>query len=253
MARGGAAGVAPASLASGGLTAAVLAGWTVISFLAPPILRAANLPPPGNEYGLLGLLRYLAFLQWSDWRRILFVAVPVGILPALSLLLWRRQDQVARALTLVTVAYFLFFFFQAYTVLHHYIPAMVLPLVVFWRIEPALPERWRPAVLAATAVAGLLALVVSLPAHPQLDTSARRVGAAIADCIGGYETASPGAYRRSTLFAQLFPYDWDPRVPDGELRRLAPHLELLRSSQSVDLPGRRRAAGADQLRLAACI
>ena len=198
-----------------GLTAAALAGWMVISFVAPPILRAANLPPPGGEYGPLGLLRYLAFLQWNDWRRILFVAVPVGILPALSLLLWRRQDQVARALTLVTVAYFLFFFFQAYTVLHHFIPAMVLPLVVFWRIEPGLPERWRPAVLAATAVAGLLALVVSLPVRPQLDISARRVGATIADCIGGYETANPDVYRRSTLFAQLFPYDWDPRVPDS--------------------------------------
>ena len=198
-----------------GLTAAILAGWTVISFLAPPILRAANLPPPGGEYGLLGLLHYLAFLQWSDWRRILFVAVPVGIVPVLSLLLWRRQDEVARALTLVTVAYFLFFFFQAYTVLHHFIPAMVLPLVVFWRIEPGLPERWRPAVLAATAVAGLWAFGVSLPAYPQLDTSARRVGATIADCIGGYETASPAAYRRSTLFAQLFPYDWDPSVPDS--------------------------------------
>ncbi len=197
-----------------GLTAAALLVWIAMGFLAPPVLAAAHLPAPGDEYGLLGLLRYLAFLQGSDWRRLLFVALPCGVLPALALLAWRWQDRVARALTLVTVGYFLFFFIQAYTVLHHYVPAMVLPLVVFWRIDPGRLGRWRPAALPATALAGLVALALSLPAHPQPDTSARQVGATIAECIGGYDRANPAVYRASTLLATLFPYDWDPAVPD---------------------------------------
>ena len=116
-----------------GITLALLAA---ISVASPLVAGAAGLPMPGNEFNAFGIIQRLRFVAFSDWNRFAFLAVPTGILPAFFLLTWRRQDQVARALTLVTLAFFAFFYLQGYRVLmHHFIPAMIPPLVIMWRSD----------------------------------------------------------------------------------------------------------------------
>ena len=110
------------------LTAAALLGCIVMSSIAPYILTVLHLPAPGREYGMVGLLRQFAFLQWADWRRIAYLVVPSGIIPATALLAWRWQDWVARTLTVVTITYWGFFYVQAHISLHHFVPIMLLPL-----------------------------------------------------------------------------------------------------------------------------
>lgn len=105
-----------------------------ISVVLPKLIALLGMPFPGNEFGSGNIVTRLRFITFEDWGRFGFWAVPVGILPALFILTWRSQDRIARALTLLTLAYFFFFYLQAYRVLlHHFIPAMIPPLVVMWR------------------------------------------------------------------------------------------------------------------------
>jgi hypothetical protein len=186
----------------------------VLSFAMPRLMSFFNLPYSGDEYGLVNLLSRFAFLQFTDFQRFLFMIVPAGILPALSLVLWKLQDPAAKALTLLTLIYFGFFYFQAYTALHYFIPVMLIPLVVFWRVA----IRFRPGrlqwIYAASAVTGIAAFILSLPATFTIDTSAQTIGATIENRIPGYATHDPAVYRGAALFTDLFPYDWDPAVPD---------------------------------------
>ena len=136
-------------LIGAGLTLAVAAA---VSVLGPVLVKLAGLPIPGNEFSAEGVIQRLRFVAFTDWNRFAFLALPVGILPALSLLTWRRQDQIARALTLLTLAFFLFFYLQGYRVLlHHFIPAMIPPLVVMWR-----SDLMEGAVARAVAALGIL-------------------------------------------------------------------------------------------------
>jgi len=141
-----------------GVTLAVAAA---ISVLGPVLVKLAGLPIPGDEFSAEGVIQRLRFVAFTDWNRFAFLALPAGILPAVSLLLWKRQDRVWRALTLLTVAFFLFFYLQGYRVLlHHFIPAMIPPLVVLWR------QDWmeRP---MARGLAGLLILLSAWLAWPR--------------------------------------------------------------------------------------
>ncbi len=185
----------------------------VIVAVAQRLLAAFHLSSPGEEYGPVALLRHFAFLQWSDWHRIAFLVVPCGILPAAALLLWRRQDQLARALTALTVIYFGFFYIQATTVLHYFVPVMLLPLVILWRSDLVSVPRYRPWILGCTAAAGFAALLISLPKTSSVDMSARLVGGAIEDRLGDYEAFDPRVFKGSELLYHLFPSDWDAKVP----------------------------------------
>jgi hypothetical protein len=193
---------------------AIVFGCMVAGALLPRLIAAAGGPVPGGEYGLGGLLVRFAFLQLTDWTRLAYIVVPCGIVPAIALLFWRRQDTIARAMTLVTAAYFLFAFVQAHAPLHYYIPAMVLPLVVFWRTDPAAGPRRVP-ILATTAAAALLALVLSWPAEPGPFTASREVGRSIEIRYAGYADFEPETLHAADLLWRLIPYDWSPAVPDS--------------------------------------
>ncbi len=194
-------------------SAFLVAGLFVLSAAATPVLAAVHLPVPGQEYGLDESLKRFAFLQWADWRRLLFLLVPGGIVPGLSLLAWRWQDSTTKAFTLVTAAYFTFFYVQAHISLHHFSPVMVLPLVVFWRISGRFTGRQLRLGMAITAAAGLVSLIVSLPSSAVPHREAGRVGTTIENRIAGYPEMAPHAVRSSDLLQHLFPYDWDPEVP----------------------------------------
>jgi hypothetical protein len=196
-------------------TGAALVGCVVLVALATPVLIATHLPPPGSKYGLADFLYRFVYLQWANWHRLGFVVIPSGILPVAALVAWRWQPPVARALTLVTVAYFAFFYIQGHSVLHHFIPLMLLPLVVFWTHELVTRSPLRPYLIGGAAAAGLAALLLSMPRDATIMTANRLVGETIEDRIGGYDTMQPAVFKRSEMLAKyLFPYDWDPNVPN---------------------------------------
>lgn len=185
----------------------------VAGALAPKLLAAVGAPRPGVEHGPLGILRYFAYLQFTDWKRLAFVLVPCGILPVLALFSWRRQDPGARLLTLVSLGYFCFFFFLAHISLHHFVPVMVLPIVVaarVWSGEHPGARSWRLAWQGAAVAAVLL----SLPPSFALADGRRRVGATISETVGDYASSDPAVLHASMLLNALFPDDWEPSVPD---------------------------------------
>jgi hypothetical protein len=196
-----------------GQVVAALAVCFIVAAILPRFLIALHLPPPGWEYNAATVLKHFAWLQFTDVRRFLFMIVPCGVLPAAALFAWRSQNRVARALTLVTAAYFLFFYVTAHIVLHYFIPVMILPLVVFWQNDLLTVQKLRPIILGLTGVAGIIALILSLPSDATPDTSARTVGSAIRENIGGYDVVKPEVFRSSEILYELFPVDWDPRVP----------------------------------------
>jgi hypothetical protein len=176
------------------------------------LLTVFGLPAPGGEYGAVGILRYFAFLQLTDWQRLLYVAVPCGVLPALSTIAWKWQDDVTRALSFVTWAYFLFFFVQATNALHHFVPAMVIPFAVFWRIVAMSPAKAKP-LTSMAAIGALAGIALSLPRSAAPHLEGQSVGETVSERIGGYERSDAEEFRHSTLLNALFPYDWDPSVP----------------------------------------
>ena len=190
---------------------AVLLGCVIAGALLPRILEAAGAPPPGGEYGLAGILRYFAFLQFTDWRRFMYVAVASGIVPFAMLFFWRRHDTASRALVITTALYFLFIFVQGYISLHHLVPAMVLPVVVAARASDGRSSGRRLA--PVWVAAGVVAVVLSLPRSFAIHTAGREIGGTIFARTGDYRNLDPRVFNASTLLAQLFPYDWDPAVP----------------------------------------
>ncbi len=182
--------------------------------VTPWILGRFGLAQPGQEYATIELLKRFRYIWLTDWKRWAYLAVPCGVLPALALFNWKRQDPLSRALTFVTSVYFLTFYAQAFTPVHYYVPVMLLPLVVYWRGDLVSHPRLGPLILGATAVAGLACLLVSLPNHGNIDESGRLLGSAIEDRMDGYDTGSLAVFGRAELFQKIVPYDWDPRVPN---------------------------------------
>lgn len=195
----------------------VRAGALVVgAFLAiawmPVLLVRLSLPVPGSEHAVGGLVERLGFIRLTDWRRWLYLLVPGGIFPALYLLAWKRQDGVGRALTLVAGGYFLFFYVQAFTSLHHYLPAAVLPLAVLWRDSSE--GRARRRLRAFVLVAGLAALVLSLPTHGRIHTHGKAVGYAVDDRRRGYDDFDSAIFASLDGYWSLFRRVVHPDVPE---------------------------------------
>ena len=195
-------------LAMGGM----LAGAVVLSAVVPRLLVAAGSAPPGGEYGLVGILKYFAFLQFTDLTRLAYVAIPAGLFPVIGLVMWKAQDRVSRLLALVTIAYLLFFFVQAHISLHHFVPAMVLPMALAWRQATQSPAGvlqarwWWPM--------GLLATALAFPwGRGAIHRDGREVGAALTVRIPGYSASEAAVMRATTVLDRVFAYDWDPAVP----------------------------------------
>lgn len=201
----------------------------LITLVGPVAIRAASLPLPGDEFDLRASIDRIRYVSLSDWERIAYLLVPGGIVPALALFAWKRQDGLARVLTLATAAMFLFFWFQAYRVLlHHFVPAMLLPLIVYWRtlVLPAAEAArraapWRLAVLGGIVVATILAW----PVHMRLHTHDRAFGAKILTRGPAFEVSAPAEGERFHGFSPValdvvhellpaaFPPDYRPEAP----------------------------------------
>lgn len=159
------------------VAAGIFVAAGLLSVLGPKLAHLAGLSYIGDEFGTNSIVTRLRFLAFFDWYRFAFLAVPAGILPALFLLTWPAQDRIARALTLATLAYFFFFYFQAYRVLlHHFIPAMIPPLVVMYRSRLWTDARLQPALTATAALLLAVSTWLSWPREMTMHGFERVIG-----------------------------------------------------------------------------
>ncbi|NNG15044.1 MAG: hypothetical protein HKM89_01100 [Gemmatimonadales bacterium] len=216
------------------LVAATVGMWGIV-YVAWEILLP-SLTDSEVGYTASSIIERFHYLRLDDWHRVLYVVVPGGIVPALVLAAVRWQDRIARSLTFAAVGYFLVFYVPAFTNLHHFVPVMILPIAVFWRIVLRQSgPRW---LAGAALVGGAAAFVVSMPRHFEIDRTMRLIGNATAYRIGDYGGPHYGAHRESydggKLLQQLFAADWDVADPSAEL---VGNLQLIYyASQAVE-PG----------------
>jgi hypothetical protein len=194
-----------------GAGACLVAGYLYESYLH----AAAGSGPIAYAGG--SLLDRVRFLQFGDIRRVLFVAVPTGLIPSLALFYVRRQDPYARMITAFTLLYFSFFYVQAFVALHHFAPIMVLPIVVLWRIVlQGRSSRW---LLPAVYAAAVLCFVLSLPRSLQVLRAYRDIGTSMEFTIGDYDgeyASYRSAIKARTLLFGVFPADWDVSDPANQ-------------------------------------
>ena len=179
---------------------------------APWILGNAGLGYASSS--ILGRLRYLRF---DDFSRLNYGLFPSGILPFVSLLAFRWQDSLARVISIVCLLYFILFYSQAFIALHHFVPVMVFPLVVFWRIYLHRERSFQRVSLPAVVFTTFIALLLSLPRHFEVDRSVRAIGQRTAYLVADYHTDYPSTVRHAELLFNLIAPDWKVKNPRREL------------------------------------
>jgi hypothetical protein len=171
------------------------------------------------EYGYSSgsLLNRIRYLRFDDLSRFAFILFPTGLLPALALPAWRWQDRLARLITLTSLGYFGFFFFQAFVALHHFVPVMILPLVVFWRIYLYHQNWFRRVSLPAIVATSIVAMVLSLPRHFELNHSLRSIGQKTAYLAADYHSDYRQVVKHNEILFELMSPDWKVEDPANEL------------------------------------
>lgn len=200
------------------MVATAIGIWVVLLISYELIYIKSITSDMGPGYPSLSILTRFRYLTFDDINRFVYAAAPTGLIPALALLSWRWQDPAARYITLVTVGYFMVFYIPAFTTLHHFIPTMILPLIVLWRVVLAHTDRLIP--VAVIGVTAALFLWLSLPQHFEINRVYRGIGQRTEYRIGNYN-GSYAMYRNAiigsrTIFS-LFPYDWDVADSSTEL------------------------------------
>jgi len=191
----------------GAVVACVLCGQGLTWLLA-----ALDQPAPGGEYAGESLASRFKFLLLTDWKRFSFALVPSGLTAFATLARWRRLDSRARLAWWVAAASFGLFYVQAGVALHHFVPAMLLPIVAYARARATSQPHvgWDVA-----AIAGPIAMIaLAWPEHTQPRTIARRVAATVSERSGTYREQGPQAYARMHLLNELWPSSAAPEVPD---------------------------------------
>jgi hypothetical protein len=175
-------------------------------------LSASGLPSPGGEHSPFALIRRFADIALADVNRIGWAVLPCGIYPVFGLFMWRRSDPVTRALIITTGGIFAMYYLMGSVSLHYFVPAMLIPVVVFWR-QRAQPLGRVSAVVCTLGVC--LSLWFSLPATKSIYTASRTIGRQI-EVLGfpGYERMNPEIFAASERLTELFPTDGHPDVPD---------------------------------------
>jgi hypothetical protein len=170
-----------------------------------------------QQAGFIASLARFQYLRFDDFSRINYILFPSGIVPVIMLLAIRRQDILARTLTLVILLYFVFFYLLAFVALHHFAPLMVLPLVVFWRMYLHHDALFRRASLPIVAVAAIVAFCLSLPKSFEINRTVRFIGQRIVLLVGDYDNNYSEQIRHLELYFDLLPPDWWVKDPKTEL------------------------------------
>jgi hypothetical protein len=185
----------------------------LIAFVYDKIYIPSIISDASFGYSSSSVLRRFRYLRVDDLFRINYVLFPSGILPMVALLAFRRQDPLGRVITLVSLLYFGFFYFQAFVALHHFVPVMLLPLVVFWRMYLHQESWLRRVSLPAVVLTSVVALWLSLPRHFEINRTVRAIGQKTAFLVGDYSTDFQTQVGRAHLLFKFIPPDWE--VPDA--------------------------------------
>jgi hypothetical protein len=197
---------------SGAIVLCVAVGWAYDKIYIPRLVGDASFGYPASS--ILARYRYLTI---DDLSRVLYVLVPCGILPLISLLAFRWQDPLGRVLSVVSITYFAAFYFPAFVALHHFVPVMILPLVVFWRMYLHRDRRFRDVSLRAVALTSAMAIWLSLPRRFEINRTVRAIGQRTAYLVGDYDTDYREQVRHFELCFELIPPDWEVEDPTTEL------------------------------------
>ena len=175
-------------------------------------LSALGFPSPGGEHSPFALIRRFADIAVADVNRIGWAVLPCGIYPVFGLFMWRRSDQITRALIITTGGIFAMYYLMGSVSLHYFVPVMLIPVVVFWR-QHAEPLARASALVCTLGVC--LSLWFSLPATKSIYTASRTIGRQI-EVLGfsGYERMDPEVFAASERLTELFPTDGHPDVPE---------------------------------------
>ena len=213
----------------------------VVASVHNRFLLAPASPAGGGSFPGAGLLERYRYLRFADFHRFVWAAFPAGVLPFASLAAFKWQDTYARFLTVVSLAYFAFFYFPAFTALHHFLPVMLLPLAVFWRLwlqdgfrQEVLRRVPRP--LAVVLLTCSLALWMSLPRRAQINRTIRRIAETIELRVADIDAAG-NWLAHSPALLELFPTF--RRVDDPARELVAPPTLLIfyaRHVNRVDRP-----------------
>lgn len=188
---------------------AMVVAVSIAGRVLPGLLAELGVGSARDEFSAGNLADRLRYVTVFWPQRMLFWILPCGILPALALVAWRWQDPLARAVSLLTIGYAMFFYIQGYRVLpHHFAPVMVLTLIVYWRLAPVALHPGRAATLALAGLAA--AAVLSMPGGFRPHLYGRDFGARIeiAGATGGYADDPARLAAASAVMGQAFPMLW---------------------------------------------
>jgi len=190
----------------------------VIAFLYEAVYLPRVLGVSSIELSIGGLLRKMQHLRFSEYERLAFLLVPAGLVPALAMFWFTRQDRWTRALSGAGLVYFGIMYIRAFGAPHQFIPVFVIPLVVFWRMMADASDRFRKPIVAAVTLATVLSLWLSLPRHFDIDGSVRALGMASAFRVGGNSPADPETLARAGILHDVIQPTYmlaDPAVEWG--------------------------------------
>jgi hypothetical protein len=197
--------------------AAAMGSCVLLTLFYEKIFLASIIEAKGFGYPVESIMMRFLYLQVDDLSRINYALFPSGILPLISLVAFRWQDSLARVISIVSLSYFAFFYFPAFVALHHFVPVMILPLVVFWRVYLHRETWFRRASLPAAALAAIVALWLSLPRHFEINRTVRAIGHKTAFRVGNYSTDHGAQIGRAKLLSKLIRPDWEVEDPAREL------------------------------------
>lgn len=180
-----------------------------------------------------GTLERMRYLRFDDWARLRFLLIPSGLIPVLAWLGWRRMDAWSRVLALVAIGYFAFFYCMAFYSLHHFAPAMLLPLVTFWRGEAQRESQSGASWRLATVLGVILAIVAALPREFTVFRDTRRIASTISYEVGDYPGDFAGVRRAFTGSQALGLLFASPYVRDPQATRITQSLALMHYSSMV--------------------
>jgi hypothetical protein len=168
-----------------------------------------------DQFSARNMLRRLFPPTLTEFVRFNAFIFPSGILPALSFLTLRRKsDSLAWIIAGCTLVYFGVIYIQVWSALHQFTPVMVLPLVVFWRQYLNFSLRLQRWLLPAVAATTILALMLSLPRHFQINLAVRQFGQATEYKVGSYDKSYEQAIRSDRALSALLPENYRLQYPE---------------------------------------
>lgn len=210
----------PARRRDAAIMAALGVAVFALAFLAYEQAAARLLTGEGvGGYGSPSIAGRFRYLVVPDLTRLAWLVLPAGIVPWLALGRWRSNDPFAKAVSVVVLLYAALFLPLAFTNLHQFAPAMVLPLAVIWRAD--LSPRFAHARVVLASAGALLAIAVAWPEQRTVNRDLRERAVSIAYRVGDYH-GNQAERRRAlaggrALQAILRP-DWN--VPDPSTERV---------------------------------